>query len=100
MTAGHKTGGRKKGTKNKTPRDIKVLAQAYTSKCVLTLVKLLDDPMQAVAAAKVLLAYGHGAPRAAVDIARMSAMYVISDRPLNADEWAAKYVGTTGQLPV
>lgn len=85
-----KTGGRVKGTPNKIGADLRAIAQQYTDRAVAALVKALDDPDNYVAAAKILLAYSHGAPRAAVDVS-VKPIYVISGEPLTAEQWAAKY---------
>lgn len=90
MAKGRKTGGRQKGVPNKATADVRAMAQAYTEQAFAALVKALRDPMQYVAAAKLLLAYGHGAPRAAIDVT-VKPVYVIADRHLSPDEWAAKY---------
>ena len=87
-----KTGGRQKGAKNKIGADLRAIAQQYTEESVRALVRGLKDPMQYVAAAKILLAYGHGAPRAAVDVS-VKPIYVMSGQPISPDEWAAKYAG-------
>lgn len=85
-----KTGGRKKGTPNKVGADLRQAAQEYTTEALEALVRALKDPMQCVQAAKIILAYGHGAPRAAVDVT-VKPIYVISGQPLSPEEWAAKY---------
>jgi len=85
-----KTGGRKKGSTNKINADLRLEAQKYTAEALSALVLALKDPFQYVAAAKIILAYGHGAPRAAIDI-NVKPVYVIADRPLDSDEWTAKY---------
>jgi hypothetical protein len=92
---GAKTGGRKKGTPNKIGADLRLIAQQYTEQAVAALVRGLRDPDQYVAAAKILLAYGHGAPRAALDVS-VKPIYLISGQPLSADEWAAKYADGNG----
>ncbi len=85
-----KTGGRTKGTPNKVGADLRQAAQQYTEQALKALVKALSDPDQAVAAAKIILAYGHGAPRAAVDVS-VKPVYVMSAQPISPEEWAAKY---------
>lgn len=85
-----KTGGRQKGTPNKVGHDLRVAAQKYTVEALEALVRALKDPMQCVQAARIILAYGHGAPRAAVDVS-VKPIYVMSGQPLSAEEWAAKY---------
>src|SRR5258706_16261165 len=90
-----KTGGRQKGAKNKIGAALRAIAQQYTEESVRALVRGLKDPMQYVAAAKILLAYGHGAPRAAVDVS-VKPIYVMSGQPISADEWAAKYADAPG----
>jgi hypothetical protein len=91
-----KTGGRQKGSPNKIGADLRAIAQQYTEASVRALVRGLKDPLQYVAAAKILLAYGHGAPRAAVDVS-VKPIYVMSGQPISAEEWAAKYAdGSTG----
>jgi hypothetical protein len=85
-----KTGGRKKGTPNKVGADLRQLAQQYTEMALAALVAALNDPMQSVAAAKIILAYGHGAPRAAVDVS-IKPVYVMSAQPMSPEEWAQKY---------
>jgi hypothetical protein len=87
-----KTGGRQKGSPNKIGADLRAIAQQYTQEAVRALVRGLKDPLQYVAAAKILLAYGHGAPRAAVDVS-VKPIYVMSGQPISAEEWAAKYAG-------
>src|SRR5882762_2061498 len=90
MAVGHKTGGRKAGTPNKATVDIRLTAQHHTEACIRALVRGLSDPLQFVASAKVLLAYGYGAPRAALDVT-VKPVYHIADHPLSPDEWAAKW---------
>jgi len=85
-----KTGGRVAGTPNKIGADLRQAAQQYTEAALKALVKSLDDPDQRVAAAKIILAYGHGAPRAAVDVS-IKPVYVMSAQPISPEEWAAKY---------
>jgi hypothetical protein len=87
-----KTGGRQKGSPNKIGADLRAIAQQYTEASVRALVRGLKDPLQYVAAAKILLAYGHGAPRAAVDVS-VKPIYVMSGQPISPDEWAKKYAG-------
>jgi hypothetical protein len=87
--------GRPKGAVNKIGGDLRLEAQKYTAAALNALVTALDDPLQYVAAAKILLAYGHGAPRAAIDL-NVKPVYVIADRPLSPDEWAVKYAGSSG----
>ena len=88
---GRKTGGRQKGSLNKANADLRALAQSFTVEALMWLVKSMraggDD---AVAAAKTILAYGHGLPRAAVDVS-VKPIYVLSGEPLTAEQWAAKY---------
>src|SRR5258707_3621339 len=90
MGGGQKSGGRRAGTPNKATADIRTIAQQHSDHCIRVLVRGLDDPMQFVASAKVLLAYGYGAPRAALDVT-VKPVYHIADHPLSADEWAAKW---------
>jgi hypothetical protein len=85
-----KTGGRQKGSPNKIGADLRALAQQYRESALLALVRGLKDPLQYVAAAKIILAYSDGAPRAAVDVS-VKPIYVMSGQPLSAEEWAAKY---------
>lgn len=87
-----KSGGRKAGTPNKATADVKALAQAYTELCVWRLGKVVlsKDDAAATAAIKILLAYGCGAPRAAIDVT-VKPVYAISDKPLTPAEWAAKH---------
>jgi hypothetical protein len=85
-----KTGGRQKGGVNKVGADLRQAAQQYTELALQALVKALRDPDQAVAAARIILAYGHGAPRAAVDVT-VKPVYVMSANPITPEEWAAKY---------
>jgi hypothetical protein len=88
--ASPKTGGRKKGTPNKIGTDLRLAAQQYTQEALEALVRALKDPTQCVQAARIIFAYGHGAPRAAVDVS-VKPVYVMSAQPISAEEWAAKY---------
>jgi hypothetical protein len=85
-----KTGGRQKGTPNKIGADLRAEAQRYTVQALTVLVRALQDRMQCVQAARIILAYGHGAPRAALDVT-VKPIYVMSGQPLSPEEWAAKY---------
>lgn len=89
---GPKTGGRLKGTANKVGADVRALAREYTEQAIETLAKAMtkaEEWSARVAAAKILLERGWGAPKQ--DISVQQAVYVIGDRPLTPDEWAAKY---------
>jgi hypothetical protein len=59
-----KTGGRKKGTRNKATADIKALAQEYTAEAIRILASIMNDgdaPAAArVSAAVALLDRAHG----------------------------------------
>lgn len=62
MAKGIKTGGRKKGSRNKATAYIKALAQEHGKAAINKLVALMkgDDPRTAIAAAKELLDRGYG----------------------------------------
>lgn len=87
-----KTGGRQKGSVNKVGADVRALAREYTVESIETLAKALTKAPEwsaRVNAAKILLERGWGAPKQVVEA--QHALYVIGDRPLSPEEWAAKY---------
>ena len=62
MARGHKTGGRRKGTRNKATRDVKAAAQKYTEDAIETLASVMrnsETDAARVSAAKELLDRGH-----------------------------------------
>lgn len=66
--------GRPKGKPNRATRVLRALAQEYTEEAVETLIGIMRDVDGAPAAARLhaaetILAYGHGKPRQAVDLA-------------------------------
>ncbi len=67
-----KTGGRKKGTPNKSTADVKALAQNYTGQAIETLASIMgDESMPAaarVAAVKEILDRGHGKSSQALEV--------------------------------
>lgn len=64
MAAGHKTGGRVKGTLNKSTRDIKAMAQKHGKAAIDGLVELMghDEPDIRLRAAQAVLDRGFGKP--------------------------------------
>jgi hypothetical protein len=86
-----KTGGRKPGVPNKATRDIKALAQEYTSKAIEELAKLagmVDGETKAeseparIAALKELLDRGHGKAPQSVDMTVRRTPLELSDAEL------------------
>jgi hypothetical protein len=60
-----KTGGRKKGSRNKATADVKAAAQKYTTEALdvlASIMRMSDGDAARVAAAKELLDRGHGKP--------------------------------------
>ena len=87
-----KTGGRQKGSVNRTNPEVRDLARQYTEEAIDTLAQCMRKAKEWSAramAAKTLLERGWGAPK--VDVAVKQAVYVIGDRPLSADEWSDQY---------
>src|SRR5258708_37114144 len=87
-----KTGGRQKGSVNRTNPEVRDLARQYTEEAIDILAQCMRKAKEWSAramAAKTLLERGWGAPKQ--DVSVKQAVYVIGDRPLNADEWAAEY---------
>ena len=72
MASGVKTGGRKKGSRNKAGRDLREICQRYTEESVAQLACVMRDEgspaMAIVSAAIALLDRGHGKPRQGMDL--------------------------------
>lgn len=64
MAKGHKTGGRKAGTPNKSTTEVKELAEAYTKEALDRLAFWMrsDNAKASVSAAIAILDRGHGKP--------------------------------------
>lgn len=67
MARGKKTGGRQRGTPNKSTSDLREAAQQFTADALQTLVDVMKDEAQPAAArisaANSLLDRGHGKPQ-------------------------------------
>ena len=67
MAKGVKTGGRQRGTPNKSTADLREAAQQYTADALQTLVDVMKDDAQPAAArisaATAILDRGHGKPQ-------------------------------------
>ena len=71
MAKGHKTGGRAKGTPNKSTAELKALAQQYSKECIEELKRLAlnaDSDAARVSAIREILDRGHGKPAQAMAI--------------------------------
>ena len=71
MALGRKTGGRAKGTSNKTTADIKALAQVHAVVAIAELARLAtksDSDAARVAAIKEILDRGYGKPKQSLDV--------------------------------
>ena len=70
MALGRKTGGRQKGSLNKSTVEIKDLARAYGVSAIERLGALLlsPDDRVAIAACQALLDRGYGKPRQSMDV--------------------------------
>lgn len=78
MAAGHKTGGRSKGTPNKVTRDLKELAGVHTNAALATLAHIMqhsEADQARVAAARELLDRAHGRAPQAVTGANGGALF-------------------------
>jgi len=65
MAKGKKTGGRKPGVPNKVTRELKEIAQQYTTKAIHTLLDIMEHGQTEaarVAAAREVLDRGYGRP--------------------------------------
>lgn len=95
-----KTGGRRRGTPNKTTADIRALAQEFGEAALRKLVEVMnhaDSPPQAkISAANALLDRGYGKPSELVEpedsttgmksIAELDAMYEAAMRNMEAED--------------
>jgi hypothetical protein len=66
-----KTGGRKKGSKNKAPNGLQELARVYTAQaldCIFTIMQHGSNETARVAAAREILDRGYGKPKQTVDL--------------------------------
>jgi hypothetical protein len=66
-----KTGGRKKGSKNRAPNGLQELARVYTAQaldCIFTIMQHGSNEAARVSAAKEILDRGYGKPKQSVDL--------------------------------
>jgi hypothetical protein len=109
-----KTGGRQKGTTNKVGADVRAArakaaaiveptAKEIGERALRTLAKIMDDERaphaSRVTAAIHLSERAFGKAKQALDVSMVKPVYVISDHPLTADEWAKQYADTDSVEP-
>jgi hypothetical protein len=85
--------GRPKGAATKVGADLRAAARLYTDEAFTTIVSIMNDKAEPAAvrqrAAEFVIERGWGKAVQPVDIAKP--VYVIADRSISPDEWAAKY---------
>jgi len=87
------------GNPNGRPRvlaDVQNAAREHSGEAIETLAGIMRDPKAPAAArtsaACALLDRGYGKPSQSIEATNNNVTYLVSDRPLTEEEWAAKCV--------
>ncbi len=97
-----KTGGRQKGTPNKVGADLRAAARELTCDALKTIIALMKAKKSPAAvklrAAEFLIERGWGKATQSVEVG-LKPIYGISDQPITAEQWAAKYADENAASP-
>jgi Trk K+ transport system NAD-binding subunit len=89
--------GRPKGAVNKIGGDLRAAARLHTDDAFAVIVDIMNDKTEPAIvrqrAAEFVIERGWGKAIQPVDVVKP--VYVIADRPISPDEWAAKYADQT-----